>query len=232
MTKFPLTVIDNFFDDPYRIIEIAKTLEYFDQDAISNNPGKEVWPGLRTRELTVVAPDVEKLIAQKIMALYYSQKLANVNIAMNSCFQLRPAQSYPDYEHGFVHVDESQYNLAGLIYLSPNADPDTGTSIMEPNGIHVGNEELVSEDVRQLYYRKKLTSEQLQQVIQAKQESEGSVFRETVTIKNKFNRFIMYDAGTFHRTNKLNGNTDRLTLVFFCNVISTTFPILDIKQVR
>ena len=46
---FPITIVDNFFDDPDAIVEVANNLKYF-------NPQGGHWPGTRTKNLHIDAP--------------------------------------------------------------------------------------------------------------------------------------------------------------------------------
>ena len=43
---FPVTIVDNFFDDPDAIVEVANNLKYF-------NPQGGHWPGTRTKNLHI-----------------------------------------------------------------------------------------------------------------------------------------------------------------------------------
>jgi len=46
---FPITIVDNFFDDPDAIVETANNLKYF-------NPQGGHWPGTRTKNLHIDEP--------------------------------------------------------------------------------------------------------------------------------------------------------------------------------
>ena len=41
---YPITIIDNFFDDPDAIVELANSLDYY-------APETGNWPGVRTKRL-------------------------------------------------------------------------------------------------------------------------------------------------------------------------------------
>ena len=43
---YPVTIVDNFFDDPDAVVEMAEGMQYY-------NPNTGNWPGTRTKQIYV-----------------------------------------------------------------------------------------------------------------------------------------------------------------------------------
>ena len=61
---FPVTIVDNFFDDPDAIVEIANNLKFF-------NPQTGNWPGTRTKNLHVEEPRLHMYFTQKLNSIFF-----------------------------------------------------------------------------------------------------------------------------------------------------------------
>ena len=61
---FPLTIVDDFFDDPDAIVELANSCMYFDTD-VGN------WPGKRTEQLYEIDNRFFNYFGEKIFKLYF-----------------------------------------------------------------------------------------------------------------------------------------------------------------
>ena len=117
---------------------------------------------------------------------------------------------------GWIHQDVDVFGsdeVAGLIYLTPGIDEDSGTSLfnLKPNTIIKSEEE--SKELGWVEHRKK--------------------FDEKLCFKNFFNRMIMYDTREWHGANSYwNNGDDRLTLAFFIGGIESLseFPLKRIKH--
>ena len=99
-----------------------------------------------------------------------------------------------------------------MIYLTPDIDPDSGTSLfnLKPGAVIQPEEE--SKQEGWVEHRKK--------------------FDEKLCFKNFFNRMIMYDACEWHAANSYWNDGDvRLTLAFFIGGIeASTFPLKRVKH--
>ena len=227
---FPVSV-DNFFDNPDKIVRYAKSLP-------KKSDPEGNWPGKRTELLWKTDKELSDAILLKILSCYYD--LTYQNISWERCdmnFHEIPPLSKNKNDarnKGWIHFDvEKHFEVAGLIYLTPDIDPDSGTSLFTLNQRndeeyklyqkHFAKYLLYKEDetIDKDYYAKKIKDEE-------------RLFVEKVKFANIYNRMIMYDTNEFHRANSFyndDGKDARLTLVFFIGGLNAgTFPLEKIKE--
>ena len=212
MHIIPLTIVDKFFDNPDSIRKWALSLPYYTDEL-----GR--WPGARTKALHEINPDFVDYFANKFFSLFFDFEKDNVQWSMDVCFQ----QIDKTYGTGWIHQDEL-CRLAGLVYLSPDGDSHSGTSIyartneaiFAPNKMESimtkidfykgGNKTL--EDAES--YRKKVATE----------------FTETVRVSNVYNRLLAYDGHMHHAPHEFTAEREnaRLTMVFFVNTLRADRP--------
>ena len=224
---FPVSV-DNFFDNPDKIVRYAKNLPM--KSALTGIGGN--WPGKRTEALWKIDKDLNQAILLKIMSCYYDISYQSVYWEVSSLtFQEIPAFSKNKNDarnRGWIHFDaEKPFELAGLIYLTPDIDPDSGTSLFTLNLQKDEEYKLFQKQVDQkilgdeAYYAKKV-------------KEQGEFFIEKTRFANIYNRMIMYDPNEFHRANSYysgDGKDARLTLVFFIGGLDVgRFPLERIRE--
>ncbi len=188
-------VINNFYDDPYKIREQALSMAPF--------PVVNMLPGQRTYGV----PDDQSLeLKQKF------EKILNTPIKTwdtfrgrrgeknNTCFQL-----VTENDTNWIHHDDTTW--AGVVYLTPDPDPSCGTGLFThiATGIKEWNPTDPTTDLND-YDDKYDTSKWVC----------------NLEVKNQFNRLILYRGYQYHASmtggfgvNYLNG---RLTQVFFFDV--------------
>jgi hypothetical protein len=213
---FPTIVVDDFYEDPDAVREIALSLSY---DVTSSK-----YPGKRTGELWKEAPDLFHMSCRKLFSLFYDMN-SPINWRVSSRFQWIEPYKDPALNTGIIHHDFN-VKFAGIIYLTPDIDTGAGTSMYTPKG---NVEELkwdysVGEyhDVLAQFYNSDMDPEIFKQALI----EHNSQFEETVTVKNKYNRLVAFDS-TQHHAASLNKNystTPRLTQVFFIEDITTDVP--------
>ena len=218
---FPI-VVDNFFDDPETLANFGKSLPKHRAD---RHPGK------RSEHLWQIDKELHLAILRKILCCYYD--LEYLDISWKFCdltFHEIPrfSENKNDIRNkGWIHQDQpSDFQLAGLIYLTPNIDPDSGTSLY--NAKSNKHHRIYSKD---LLYRDGLFDREEHIKSQTKHEEN---FVEKLRVQNIFNRMVMYDANEFHGANSYwndDGKDTRLTLVFFIGGIEgTEFPLQRTKH--
>ena len=121
--------------------------------------------------------------------------------------------------------------LAGLIYLTPDIERDTGTSlfVMKKDKTLDDWDETVGER-KPLYKGDPVNDEEIKE----QWEKHRSCFIEKLRFENIYNRLIMYDAKEFHAANSYYTSKDnRLTLGFFLGGIQANkMPLQRIKQIK
>ena len=216
MRYFPLTVIDNFFDNPVEVKNFAESVEY-------NVPGETNHPGVVSKnKITELHPQMANWIQNKVLRIFYHPK-SDLGWNVDMEFQKISPYNFDNQFHilnrGIPHIDStaSAISLAGLIYLNENPSPDTGTSFFcKKEGYQFY---MVPEELIQLSRKYHSTSDSIEFVCEA--EKHLSMFEETVRIQAKFNRLVIYSADDYHAqtTYGIKGGPDRLTLRFFINNI-------------
>ena len=221
---FPVSV-DNFFDNPDRIVKYAKSLPMK-----STSTGN--WPGKRTEELWKIDKDLSDALLLKIMSCYYDLSYQDINWERSELY-FQEISTFSKNKNdarnrGWIHFDtEEQFEVAGLIYLTPDIDPDSGTSLFTLKQQKDKEYKLYQKQVDQrifgdeAYYAKKV-------------EEQEEFFIEKNRFANIYNRMIMYDTKEFHRANNYysgDGKDARLTLVFFIGGINVgMFPLERIRD--
>lgn len=218
--RIPATIVDNFFDDPDEIRNYALSLPF--------DCPRGLYPGIRTEQISLINPVLYNTLNSRILSLFFNQYTDTLNVTIESQFQIIPGK----FETGWAHqdTDVSGRNLAGVIYLTPNAPLHAGTGIYrklsEPN--------YESLRLRNEYYFNNGEISNLENYKKQRDEY-NSHFESVLDIKNVYNRLIIYDTSGFHKESAMFGTTKqdaRLTLVFFMTVEPegrSQFPITRMR---
>jgi hypothetical protein len=205
MHTIPVTILDNFFEDPDAIREWALTLPYF-----SDPEGK--WPGLRTAGLHEMNTDFVDYLARKYFALFFDFEYEKCTWTFDAVFQ----KVDKHYGQGWVH-DDSGRRTTGIIYLNPNPNPGSGTSLYKKKKEHVFPDNRVECNLaKKAFYTNHAT---IDQVSMHKKRLDDSYY-ETLRVNNVYNRLFTFDSYLHHSANEFVGESIeddevRLTLVFF-----------------
>jgi len=203
MRNFPVVIVDNFFKNPNKVRNFALHQE-FKRDEKSN------YPGLRTDCLSVIEPSLHNEFIKKFFSIYYDFQFEEVNWTVEAKFQ----KTGNDFDTGWIHYDGDSYSnnkVAGIIYLSPNAPLQSGTSIYkEKNNVLIPS---IDAQAKHNHYYSNGNSEELKNL----KEQEKEQFDETINVSNVYNRLISFEAGEYHAAQNYFGkdNESRLILVFF-----------------
>ena len=213
--KFFSVCIDDFFLNPDEIREWGLSLD--------KGPSHDgAWPGVRSDELYKINDVVNRHIIFKILSAYFDMSYVSFSWTYsNAYFQQIPKMSVNE---GWVHRDTSDKedtadtDLAGLIYLTPDADPNGGTSLMRLKPEYKNKLVAQIKPEKHFYYTGgEISDEDYTEALKRNNDK----FYETVRFQNIYNRLIIYDAQEFHKANSFDaGDDDRLTLVFFIGGIS------------
>jgi hypothetical protein len=117
-------VIDNFLEDPHRVIEFAKTLKYRKRD------DKEYWEGMRTDDLKTIDMDFFQYLSQQILYSYYDTHNSYAFAGTMHFHILKESDlEDPQWKHieNRIHYDECL--VSAIVYLTPDAPMDNGTQI-------------------------------------------------------------------------------------------------------
>lgn len=224
--KFYPMCVDNFFHDPEAIRDFALSLEMTKSD-------NGAWPGKRTLPLHEIDRDFYNTLMLKVLSGYYDLK--HDNVSWESCvayFQKIDKYESEDENVGWIHKDKTNDDLAGIIYLTPNANPDAGTSLFNLKDTSQNKfvEFATNPDKHAFYNGGHVIKEDYINNLK----EHNDLFLESVRFQNIYNRFICY-SDEYHRANSFDtGNESRLTLVFFMSGIkqgvTSRYPLSRIKD--
>tara|TARA_E500000318_G_C3561748_1_gene213768 strand:+ start:1108 stop:1809 length:702 start_codon:yes stop_codon:yes gene_type:complete len=213
--QFPIAVVDNFFDDPYKIRKFALSCEY------TKAPGN--YPGERTKMLSEIYPKYFNSFCNRLFSLFYYYEpnpnvVWNVETMFQKIYPLDDDKLSP-LNSGWIHSDDETCMAAGVIYLNPNSNLDAGTSFYKLkddvfNTLHV-NYKLRND----LYANKKVDHDSYKKELD---KLEG-LYDKTLEVKNVFNRMAFYGSDIHHKENNFvaSDNEPRLTQVFFVHKIQS-----------
>jgi len=194
---------DNFFDNPYQILEFSKKVKFERTKTVS---------GYRSTNISNINNNLFEYVNRKIINYIYPGS-KGMDFSAATFFQ----KSDPDENDGWVHADNS--TLTGIIYLTPGGT--SGTSIFdakeeynlpEPQNKHEYflNKEKFTDDDKKLIYNEKLYN--------------NNYFTKTINYLGKFNRMVAFDSKTYHAAEVC--NKERLIIITFINFINTNvYPV-------
>ena len=200
---YPITIVDNFFEDPDGIVEMANELRYY-------TPNTGNWPGQRTKNLHVEEPRFFTYFGNKLHLLFYETVPEYWNLQCH--FQM--IHPFCDDKNskknrGWIHRDIDTW-FGGIVYLKKDPEPNTGTSVYK---VKQGYSHQYAKEIEQkeALYRSEVVSDS---DYTKAYDSMRDQFEETVTVANVYNRFVMFNGNTHHGVQTF-GTTPRLTLNFF-----------------
>ena len=103
---YPITIVDNFFEDPDEVVEIANKCKFY-------NPNTGNWPGTRTKQLDVENHRLFSYFGMKIHGLFHDQVPEYWNLQAH--FQkIMPfcEDKYSKKNRGWVHQDHDAWSVS------------------------------------------------------------------------------------------------------------------------
>jgi len=216
--KFFNVCVDNFFKNPDKIVEFANKLEYYPDK-------KGAWPGVRSASLHEIDLDLNTSIVSKIFRAHYPG--SNNQISWDSsivCFA--KTKSYGDkiLNEGWIHIDYPSV-IAGLVYLTPNADLNGGTNVYqlkkEFKNVH---SDYVKQKQKHFFYTD--SPEYNYDTYKKELRKNNDKFNLVTKFNNVYNRMVLWSGSEYHGANSFDGfeNDERLTLLFFINGVGVDCP--------
>jgi len=163
-------IFDNFFKDPDKVADRCNDFTYFPSNS------NVAWTGLRTKWLKEIDQELFYSTFDNLFPNIFS-KNTNLDCVVQACAHLITEEYVHSKE--WFHTDDSL--LAGVIYLTKNPKPNSGTTLLLDNG--------------------------------------------TLTVENKYNRCIVYNAKISHAAQGGFGKDlsyCRKTISFFIDSIGET----------
>lgn len=118
---FHTLIVDNFYDVPDVIREYALKQRFY------KRVGE--YPGVRCDRISDLNRPLFEFFADRLIRSCFNVVPKKIEYDIITNFQLIDGK----YDKGWIHQDDINYfDVAGVVYLSPNAPIDSGTSIYEP----------------------------------------------------------------------------------------------------
>jgi len=194
---WPTLIVDNFFDDPDKIINFSKPLTYKPAE-------NHRWPGTRSPQLDQVDKEFFNWSTKKIMMLLFPMNIGNIKWKALQHFQKIPYKTYG--KKGWIHKDDVG-EFTAIIYLSHH--PKSGTSLYKPKYF----------SSHPLYVDKKIEfykNPENSRTGEHWRKKSSSHFEKVVDLHSNFNRLILFDGHQWHGAeNHGTEKEDRLTLITF-----------------
>jgi len=223
MNLYPVTVVDNFYDNPDAMRKFALAQQYkfrHEERGIDY-----VYPGCRTKDIYELDSALQAKVLKKIISVFHIAEHDHMRWAISSSFQSVGAA----YGSGIIHTDTNTI-FAGVLYLSPDAPLDAGTSLFKKNASFDQANYEQAQDVN----NERFNSGELRM-----DTTYHSMFDEVLRINNVYNTLILFEGDIFHAANQFFGSTledSRLVQVFFINKIdankANSFPLNRIKEIK
>lgn len=220
MNLYPVTVISDFYTNPDEIRKYALAQKYTYCHEMKDIG--YVFPGSRTKELRELSQSLYEKVCKKLISVFHIPEHDVMRWQINTSFQVVEGK----YESGLIHQDQNTV-FAGVLYLTPDAPLDSGTSLFKKNTSY--DEELywkLIKDNDERFKRKEPIDF-----------SYHSMFDEVVRVNNVYNTLILFEGDIHHCANQFFGETrqnSRLAQVFFITKIDankeSSFPLLRLKK--
>jgi hypothetical protein len=223
MNLYPVTIVENFYDDPDAVRTFALNQKYQYRHQLKDVP--YVFPGARTKDLSVINKPLFEKVNNKIISLFHNSEYERMRWAIATNFQ----SVSQDYGRGVIHTDGNTI-FAAVLYLSPDAPLEAGTSLFKPN-----------KSFDQEAYGRALIENDKRFVTGtiAMDTSYHAMFDEVIRINNVYNTLVLYEGRHYHAANQFFGKTlkdSRLAQVFFVSNIDaqkhSSFPLWRSQQVH
>tara|TARA_Y100001937_G_scaffold27729_1_gene39981 strand:+ start:490 stop:1074 length:585 start_codon:yes stop_codon:yes gene_type:complete len=123
--NFATTQTYNFFDEPYKIVDWANSLEF------GRDKGIQTWPGERSRIVSDIDNKFFNFVCAKQLRHFYNlDEMQNISWKAAMQFQRIKPNDVMD-KTGHIHRDIYS-QLTTIVYLTPNCNK-SGTSIYKVN---------------------------------------------------------------------------------------------------
>jgi hypothetical protein len=216
MNIIPVTVLDNFFDNPDEIREFALKQEF-----TPSPDGK--WPGTRTNHLYQLDQNLFNLACKKLFALFFESQ-DDLNYMVDARFQLIDES----FNAGWVHTDGPDL-ISVIVYLSPTPRTCGGTTISRLKHGVLAQSNLYS-DAKHDSFTGKIEADKVEDYRQ----QQNSQFEDDIVVSNRYNRLVAFDSKMYHRATNFFSvdGKPRLTLVMFISkVYNLNTPVIRMKNI-
>ena len=216
MNLYPVTIIENFYENHYEIRNFALAQKYTFCHEIAEIA--YTFPGCRTDDLSNLDKALYDKICTKLVSVFHNSAHDYMRWSIATSFQSVAAE----YGQGVIHTDHNTV-FAAVLYLTPDTPLNSGTSLFKKNKSFDEKQYLQALDANDARF--KAGNIEMDTAYH-------SMFDEIVRVNNVYNTLIIYEGRHFHAANQFFGKTlkdSRLAQVFFINKIDaqkhSSFPL-------
>lgn len=206
MNFYPVTVVDNFLNNPDEVRAFALRQQYRFCHEIKDID--YVFPGSRTTDLFDLDKKLYAEICKKFVSIFHNTEHDVMRWAVTTSFQIVTAE----YGQGVIHSDHNTI-MAAVLYLTPDAPLEAGTSLFKKNKtFDEAQYQQALEDNDARFKKGEIMMDT----------AYHSMFDEIVRVNNVYNSLIIYEGDIHHCANQFFGDTPengRLAQVFFISKI-------------
>lgn len=222
MNLYPHTIINDFYKDPDAIRKFALSQKF--SFLTDRTDADYVYPGARTKDLFDLDKKLHGDILKKLVSVFHIHEHDYMRWAISTNFQSVSKK----YSEGVIHTDHNTI-FAAVLFLSPNAPLNAGTSLFKTNKTYAQEKYMQAVEKNDAKFR---AGEIIMDT------GYHSMFDEVIKVNNVYNSLIIYEGDTFHAANDFFGSSledSRLTQVFFINKIDAnkadSFPLNRVKAI-
>ncbi|WP_047534909.1 DUF6445 family protein [Methylotenera sp. N17] len=223
MNLYPVTIVENFYNNPDSVRTFALNQKYQFRHQIKN--ANYVFPGCRTKDISLINKPLFESVSKKIISLFHNVEHDYMRWSITTSFQ----SVSEDYGRGVIHTDHNTV-FAAVLYLAPNAPLQSGTSLFKPNA---------NFDEEKYQWCLKENDKRFDEGKLVMDTSYHSMFDEIVRVNNVYNTLILYEGRHYHAANEFFGKTlkdSRLAQVFFVSKIDaqkySSFPLKRAQAIQ
>ena len=184
-----LIIIDNFYDNPDSIRDLALSCEYHPEKVSKGYPnGNAPWPGKMSKE--AYSPNNVDAIVSKLL----HKNLRQMRQLDSGMFRISKKTNDVGMFDNMLHADSHEdIYYAGVVYLSEDHQNTPGTIFYERNS--TGTDRLTSID-------------ELKEIVRLGEFNDLSKWTVLTSSNVVYNRLIVYPASKFHGIGPVFGSTD------------------------
>lgn len=223
MNLYPVTIVENFYENPNKVRNFALAQEY--TSCFEYDNAQYAWPGARTKDLLLLDKILFENVCKKLVSVFHNTEHDYMRWIITSNFQSCSAE----YGHGVMHTDTNTI-FAGILYLTPDAPLNSGTSIYRKNA---------SFNQEKYQHALETNDETYRTNKKAPSTDFHGMFDEVLRVNNVYNTLILFEGHNYHAANQFFGDSlvnSRLTQTFFIKKIDaqkeSVFPLNRVKSIK
>jgi len=184
-----LIVIDNFYDDPDSIRDLALSCEYYPEKTSKGYPnGNAPWSGKMSKEC--YSPDNVDAIVSKLL----HKNLRQMRQIDSGTFRISPETNVIGMFDSILHADSHEdIYYAGVLYLSKNQDTTPGTIFYKQKSTNLD---------------RAMSQDHIDNITRIEEHKDVDKWIAHTVSNIVYNRLLIYPAYKFHGIGPCFGTTD------------------------